>query len=223
MVFEGDFYDYLGISHNATQEDIRCAYHKLALRYHPDLGIEKDSDAMKTLNYIHSILSNRVKKASYDNSNAYKYQKTGNQRSKDNQSEQRREQPVVEDYAEAVFVDGIEVTDSVGKNCYINLNDYIYYSTNATKKIFFYKYSAQDYYRARIEKVYSKKRNSFHKTPIFVVTIGDLEQVVFEKDFKNYWLSEAGYTYAEKRQALKTFIIGLALIGAILYILLTLE
>ena len=59
-----DYYQTLGISRNASPEEIRKAYHKLAHKYHPDKG--GDEKKFKELNEAYQVLSNKEKKAQYD-------------------------------------------------------------------------------------------------------------------------------------------------------------
>ena len=61
-----DLYKILGISRNATNSDIKKAYRKLALKYHPDKN--KSIDANEKFNQIriaYEILSNIDKKDKY--------------------------------------------------------------------------------------------------------------------------------------------------------------
>ncbi len=61
------YYDIFGISISATQEEIKNAYRKLAMEYHPDRNQDKESSKMKMqeINFIYSILSNPEKKERY--------------------------------------------------------------------------------------------------------------------------------------------------------------
>ncbi len=62
-----DYYDILGVSKNASKEDIRKAYRKLARKYHPD--VNKSEEAHKRLqeiNEAYSVLSDENKRAQYD-------------------------------------------------------------------------------------------------------------------------------------------------------------
>lgn len=59
-----DYYEVLGISKNATQEEIKKAFHKLAHKYHPDKG--GDEKKFKEINEAYQILSNKEKRAQYD-------------------------------------------------------------------------------------------------------------------------------------------------------------
>ena len=59
-----DYYQILGVSRDASQEEIKKAYRKLAHQYHPDKG--GDEKKFKEINEAYQILSNKEKKAQYD-------------------------------------------------------------------------------------------------------------------------------------------------------------
>ncbi len=60
-----DYYDILGIQKNATQDEIKKAFRKLALEHHPDKNGGKD-EKFKEINEAYSILSDDKKRAHYD-------------------------------------------------------------------------------------------------------------------------------------------------------------
>jgi len=63
-----DYYDILGISKNASPEEIKKAYRKMALKYHPDKN-PNDKEAeekFKLAADAYEVLSNPEKKAKYD-------------------------------------------------------------------------------------------------------------------------------------------------------------
>ena len=63
-----DFYEVLGVAKGTSDEDIKKAYRKLAVKYHPDKnpGDKAAEEKFKELGEAYSILSDHQKKAAYD-------------------------------------------------------------------------------------------------------------------------------------------------------------
>ncbi|HLT56689.1 MAG TPA: molecular chaperone DnaJ [Bacillota bacterium] len=62
-----DYYEVLGISKDATKEEIKRAYRKLARKYHPDVNKEPDAaDKFKEVKEAYEVLSDDNKRAQYD-------------------------------------------------------------------------------------------------------------------------------------------------------------
>jgi curved DNA-binding protein len=60
-------YETLGISENASADEIKKAYRKLARKYHPDINKDpKAQDKFKEINAAYEVLSDPEKKAQYD-------------------------------------------------------------------------------------------------------------------------------------------------------------
>jgi len=59
-----DFYDVLGVSKSASPEELKSAYRKLAVKYHPDKnpGDKASEDKFKEAGEAYGILSDKRKK-----------------------------------------------------------------------------------------------------------------------------------------------------------------
>jgi curved DNA-binding protein len=62
-----DYYKIMGLNREATQDEIKRAYRKLARKYHPDVSKEKDAEAkFKELGEAYEVLKDPEKRAAYD-------------------------------------------------------------------------------------------------------------------------------------------------------------
>ncbi len=61
-----NYYELLGLTPEASQEEIHKAYIALAKQFHPDHNYDSDDRRMIELNQIYEVLSNPAKKQEYD-------------------------------------------------------------------------------------------------------------------------------------------------------------
>ena len=62
-----DYYEVMGVSRDATQDDIKRAYRKLARKYHPDISKDPDAESkFKEMGEAYEVLKDPEKRAAYD-------------------------------------------------------------------------------------------------------------------------------------------------------------
>ena len=69
MANKRDYYEVLGVDKNATDEELKKAYRKLAKKYHPDANPDNKAEAeakFKEVNEAYETLSDKQKRQMYD-------------------------------------------------------------------------------------------------------------------------------------------------------------
>tara|TARA_A100001011_G_scaffold390532_1_gene474163 strand:- start:12222 stop:13349 length:1128 start_codon:yes stop_codon:yes gene_type:complete len=80
-VAKRDYYEILGVNKSASQEEIKKAYRKLALKFHPDKnkGDKKSEEKFKEASEAYHVLSDNKRKANYDQFGHAAFEGSGNQ------------------------------------------------------------------------------------------------------------------------------------------------
>jgi tetratricopeptide (TPR) repeat protein len=197
------YYDIFGISFSASQDEIRNAYRKLAMIYHPDRNPDKEvaETKMKELNFIYSILSNPDKRRWY-NSTIPSYQEYEN----DNYF-----------YSNVpIYCNQIELIDSKGKKSILKIGDSIYYLVDIDKSIITWKYKSKEYFNLVIKNIFDPQKKEIYsknvqydlnKTPLFIVHWGDQGLIIYKEDFESYWISQSSYSLVDKKKGIITGIL----------------
>ncbi len=67
MADKRDYYETLGVQRNASADELKSAYRKLAKQYHPDVNKDAGADErFKEINEAYAVLSDAEKRAAYD-------------------------------------------------------------------------------------------------------------------------------------------------------------
>ncbi|MBA2655695.1 MAG: DnaJ domain-containing protein [Tatlockia sp.] len=104
-----DYYQIMGLAREASQEDIKRAYRKLARKYHPDVSKESNAEAkFKELGEAYEVLHDPDKRAKYNRYGQYwKEQAQAGAHSQPNQDQQYRQQQGFDEEQSAGFEDFI--------------------------------------------------------------------------------------------------------------------
>lgn len=206
-------YDIFGISPDANQEEIKAAYRRLALKYHPDRNQDKEYSGgkMNEINFIYSILSNPEKRKCYDSTISYF--------SNNDREERSANKPYV-------YCKSITISDSNGRTTTINQGDAIYYLVEIDKSIITWKYKSKEYFDVMIKQIFDPSKRDlfsqvfdldFGKTPLFLVFWGNSEMMIYREDFENLWISSSTYKSIDNRKGVMTSAILVLTIGFLIY------
>src|SRR5436190_7152165 len=102
-----DYYKILGVNKNATQDEIRAAYRKLARKHHPDLN-QNDKEAHKKfqqLNEANEVLSDPEKRKKYDQYGKDWQHAEQFEQARQSQQERHRNEKFSGDFTEGEFSD----------------------------------------------------------------------------------------------------------------------
>ncbi len=204
---ENNYYEILGISNKASQEEIKAAYRKQAFKYHPDRNADNKVGSdykMKELNFIYSVLSDLHQRKSYDDSIKF-----------NNKFENREINYDSYSYLD-IFCDEITISDSHGKQSTIHIGQDIFYLVEIDRSIITWKYKSKEYFNLTIKKIFNSEQienfserinYNVKKIPLFLVHIGKNDMIIYKEDFKNHWISENTYKKLDKRRGYFTGII----------------
>lgn len=87
-----NYYEILGVSQNATKEEIRAKYIELVKKYHPDINTDEDAtNKAQEINVAYDILSDEVKRKEYDKT--LNNQNNSNETDTTNDTSKKQEEP----------------------------------------------------------------------------------------------------------------------------------
>ncbi|MBT6051651.1 MAG: DnaJ domain-containing protein [Candidatus Scalindua sp.] len=211
------YYDELGISPSSDFSEIKAAYRKLVFKYHPDTNpdYKNNSEKIKELNLIYSILSDPQKRQWYDASILEDIKFAS--------GEYASKKPYVN-----IYTAEVKVTDSLDRQSLIREGDTIYYPVDIDNTIITWHYKRVEYFDVIIKHIFDPlKRDTYSqvfrydksRTPIFEVYWGNSTMIIYQEDFKSFWISDRSFSKMDtKRGVITAAIVAILLFSAGLYI-----
>ncbi|KTD74690.1 DnaJ C-terminal domain-containing protein [Legionella waltersii] len=99
-----DYYKIMGVQQDASEQDIKMAYRKLARKYHPDISKESDAEErFKEMGEAYEILKDPKKRAEYDQYLKYKDHQSHQQHGHQYQNQPHQEFQFDGDLFESLF------------------------------------------------------------------------------------------------------------------------
>lgn len=124
-----DYYKVLGVSNNASKGEIKEAYRKLVLKYHPDVNKETNAEAkMQEVNEAYAVLMDDSKRRQYD---AFGPEGFSERYSAEDIFRGFNFEDIIREFEENVFTGGFGQTfntgfreaEQTGVNLYLSFND----------------------------------------------------------------------------------------------------
>jgi len=217
-----NYYQFFEVSQDATSDEIKSAYRRLALKHHPDRNKNKKSSEqkMKEINFIYSILSDSRQRKSYDDT-------LGARDYFDDLAQRTQPKKTWVD----IYCDDLEITDSTGQKSRIKVGENIYYAVDVDHSIFGWKYKRKEYFDVYVKKIFNPEKKNlfadalgfdFKKEPLCQAHFGEQDLIIYREDFQAYWLTEEHYNKLELKSGLATaFLVVLALVGGVYWLFAT--
>lgn len=161
-----NLYEILGINKTASQEEIKTAYRKLAMKYHPDRnpGDKVAEEKFKNITAAYDVLGDETKRRQYDSMSSYNNQSYENYWNSNNQ----------QSHYEDPFWQWANYGKSSQTNYnYSSSNGPFYYTYNGNNR--FYNFTKKDYFVMFIKKIFTVLLGFyFLKFSFFLIPIGPI-------------------------------------------------
>ena len=140
MAAKRDYYEVLGVSKTATEEELKKAYRSLAKKYHPDMNPgDKDAEAkFKEASEAYAVLSDPDKRAKYDKFGPAAFDGSAGAGGFEYSSA---------DYADMINSAEASVAVKFGRRAYYHYHGFVFYGKIDGSFVFFIAYEKRSYHK----------------------------------------------------------------------------